>query len=268
MQDLNNKALKLEVLRDSYARSRDFKSFIALYSSKLPEIKNRNTNIYWSKKNFEIDTSKEKYPMAWNKLNIIAKWIKGNKKIKKILNIGFGSCNLEKLLQIDQSNYEWHGIDIAKESVSEANKRFHNATFTCLKSDNIHYSNNYFDCVIASEVLEHISPSGIFRTLREVNRITKKGGIFIASVPLNENLENYLKIGINPINHVRKYTLEILRTELLISGFKTNKKKYLYAYHNYYSLKSFLSKILNYGHTNNLIIESLKTNDFKKIQSY
>ena len=50
--------------------------------------------------------------------------------------------------------------------------------------------NDFFDCVIACDVLEHVPKhiSGI----REVNRILKKGGYCIFTVPQKDNLKVYL----------------------------------------------------------------------------
>lgn len=256
--NINEKAFDYEYLRHKLATENNISEFVKLYNKKYPEITNNNTSNYWDKENFVYDTFKDKYPMGWDKMNIIAKWIISHENINKILNIGFGSGFLEDLILPYNTKYDWHGVDISVKSVNYVQKHYPKSKFIKGNIYKTKYPNNYFDLIIASEVLEHISPSKILISLKEINRILKYNGYFICSIPLNEGLEDLLRDGNNPIQHVRIYTYNIISTELNISRFKVLRKEYLYAFHKYYCIKKYIAKILKINKPNNLIIESVK----------
>ena len=92
--------------------------------------------------------------------------------------------------------------------------------------------------------------------MSKAKQLLKNGGVFIVSVPLNEGLEVMIKKGINPNAHVRVYTPAILKAELILSGFRIIKEKYLYAFHKNYRLKTFLANMLGFlgKSPNNVIV--------------
>lgn len=55
-------------------------------------------------------------------------------------------------------------------------------------SQNMPFTDNQFDIVVMSEVLEHLTNEVIQATLIEVKRVLKTGGRFIGSVPADEKL--------------------------------------------------------------------------------
>jgi len=56
-------------------------------------------------------------------------------------------------------------------------------------SQNIPFESESFDCVIMTEVLEHLSDEELELTLVEVRRVLKPNGRFLGTVPADENLE-------------------------------------------------------------------------------
>lgn len=88
----------------------------------------------------------------------------------------------------------------------------------------------------------------------------KPKGLFITTVPFNERLELMIMKGNNPNAHVRVYTPELIIAELEISGFQIIWKKELYAFPNFYFLKTFISKYIIPGirRPNNIILLSVK----------
>lgn len=80
--------------------------------------------------------------------------------------------------------------DIAMSYLQRAKKRGINANFARIDAHCLPFSENLFDCVVITEVLEHlITP---YRALEEIHRVLKSNGILIISVPNNLNFSNLL----------------------------------------------------------------------------
>lgn len=249
---------EIEYLRSKLAEKQDFSSLLETYSGLYPEIKDLNTPDLWNHLNTTITSKKD--PMARNRIKIVAKSIKGNKSI--ILNVGFGSANLEREYFYKNNKYlgKWYGIDISSDSVKKATSEFLKLNFSVGTIIEIKYKNEFFDYVIALEVLEHIRPSLTLKSLSEIFRVLKPKGFFILSIPLNEGLELMIKRGENPNAHVRVYTKSLIEAELKLSGFKIIKKTELYAFNKHYFFKKFILRYLfrNIRMPNDIIIIAKK----------
>lgn len=84
---------------------------------------------------------------------------------------------------------------------------------------------NSFDCIVAGEIIEHLYNTEF--VLREINRVLKKDGILILSVPNICSLRNRIKVlfGGLPIYgakdvHIRDFNLSFIKELLIKSGFK------------------------------------------------
>jgi len=234
---------EVERLRGMLASESKFSELSRTYSSYYPEIKDKNLPKLWDilNKESEILTEKDN-PMLNERLKIVADIIKGDNLI--ILNVGFGSANLEKIFFNQKKNFEWYGIDISRLSVINASKKYPQGSFNVGNVNSINFKDNYFNYVIGLEILEHIKPSGTFKALAEIYRVLKVGGKLIISVPLNEGLEEMISRGQNPNAHVRIYTSCLIKAELKIAGFKILQEKKFFAFHNLYKIKTFFAKFL------------------------
>ena len=247
-----------------------FRSFLAIgnyedlkktYSASFPEIKDRNSSLFWDKLNMgNADYFNGNNPMAHHRAILIANAIKGNQIT--VLNVGFGTASLEETFFRKNTNdrIRWDGIDISDRSVHCAQKTFVKANFSVGNILDIEKRSNRYDFVIASEVMEHIQPRNTFKALHELVRVLKPGGMCIVSVPLHEGLEEMIAKGHNPNAHVRVYTPELIRAELEIVGLQVMKVRYLYAFHKMYSIKTFMVKYLmiNKFTPNNIILFAKK----------
>jgi 2-polyprenyl-3-methyl-5-hydroxy-6-metoxy-1,4-benzoquinol methylase len=255
-----NNPFELEKTRAELANKNNIKELVKTYQKNYPEIPDLNTAQKWDYLNIEARELLGKNPMEADRIRIVSALLKGKKKT--VLNIGFGSASLEKYLAKTGKlqMYQWNGIDISSESVSSAKKALPTGTFSVGTILDIKSKANAFDYTIAMEVLEHIPPSSIFQALHEIHRVLKPGGYFICSVPLNEGLEEMIASGENPNAHVRVYTQTLIRKELEVAQFTVLKDFELYAFHQYYRLKTFLAKHLqkNKYSPNNIIILSQK----------
>jgi len=235
----NSDPFLIEKLRHKYAKAGNLTLFRELYSNDIEEIPNRNDGVLWDKLNKRTKQDLEKSPIYKNKIEVISKFL--YRKHGNLLDIGFGNGILEKKLY--KTNIKLFGIDISRKSTSNLNKEI-KGVFKTGTVTKIPFKSNYFDFVLLLDVLEHISTNKTFKALKEVNRVLKKEGYLIISIPLNEGLEEMLGRGENPNGHMRDYTPDIIRAELTISGFKIFKETLLYAFKESYLLKSLVLNFL------------------------
>ncbi len=239
MDKMNNKAFSLEYLRDDLAKKRSLIEFKNTYRKRNPEISNTNSGKKWDKLNTSI--LQENNPMAFDRINSLLKYIDG--KGLRILDYGFGQGALEEKLYRAGKCTSLVGIDISAESVKKAKNKFKKWNFFKGDVGEITDNKGLFDYIVCSEVLEHISPNKTFSLLERFYKSIKRNGYLLISVPINEGLEKMILKGENPNSHTRIYTPDIIKTELQIAGFKYIRSEYLYAFHNHYNLKKFLTKL-------------------------
>lgn len=126
------------------------------------------------------------------RFDYLAKLINRHKKSGSFLDIGLGDGYfIEKMAM---SGYTCYGIDIAEESVEMNKLRIRrNGLEAVLKSGNINkipFEDDKFDVISSSEVLEHLTDSDLNVGLCEIHRCLKNAGVFFATVPADENLQD------------------------------------------------------------------------------
>jgi len=226
-----------EKLRDKFSRENKLDELNKTYYHGSLPINNINSGVYWD--TMLADYSIEQRGSEKDKIRTVLKCLK---KVKgNYLGIGFGNAFLEKKVIKINKHLKIFGIDISRKSVIKANKI---QDFNMCKASiyNIPFKSNYFSVVVAMEVFEHLSPFKVIKAYKEVYRVLKNDGVFIISVPLNEDLENMIIEDKNPNCHLRRYTPELLKSELLINGFNCCRDNYFYAFKNLYLFKKIISK--------------------------
>lgn len=258
MNKVPKNPFRIEELRAKLASSKKISELIKTYKRVNPEIKDLNTPKLWDSLNRRAPITRKGDPMTHDRLVSVTKLL--SEENIKVLNIGFGAGDLETYVLKEDSRFKWCGVDISQASVKSAKKRFTKGIFKIGKIDELKFSKQFFDYVVILEVLEHVRPSKLFSSLKEVKRVLKREGKIIVSVPLNEGLEQMVKRGENPNAHVRVYTPELIEAELRIAGFKILWTKLLFAFHNYYAFKAFISRYLLPGirKPNNIILLAQK----------
>lgn len=141
---------------------------------------------------FYQNDMRDKFVQAQPRFEYLIKLIKQNKKKGKHLDIGLGDGYL--LEHLSKEGYECYGMDLAEESIAANRKRFEdNGLEIALYSGNINnmpFNDGNFDIVTASEVLEHLNDEDLSIGIREVYRCLMPGGIFLGTVPADENLRD------------------------------------------------------------------------------
>lgn len=182
------------------------------------------------------------YLSDFNKLVVMRcdfakKFVLKHKEIKCVLNIGSGQGYLEKMFDTYLKRLNWLSMDISIEGLKRLKKfspklLFGYAHAIPLKPQSI-------DCCVCMEVLEHIPKDKLSNVLLEIKRVLRINSYLIVSVPIYEpiSLVNH------PVGHMRKYVPKEIRLELESSGFDIIKEDYFFAFKNFYSVKSFVSKL-------------------------
>lgn len=147
----------------------------------------------------------------------------------RVLNIGVGNGGFERLL-LEKDKVSIYCLDPSQDTIETLKKELllgENAKRGY--SQNIPFENSFFDYVVMSEVLEHLSDSDLEETLIEVKRVLKPEGIFMGTVPANEVLETNQavcpKCGeiFHRWGHQQSFSISKLTMLLSRSGFKTQK---------------------------------------------
>lgn len=123
----------------------------------------------------------------------LAKLFKKN-NVHKILDLGCGTGR--HLIFFAKKNFDIYGLDgsprgieIAKEWLSEDGIRVE--TECCRIEHSFPYGNNFFDAIISIQVIHHNLMEDILKTVREIERVLRKGGyIFITFPFLKKNSRN------------------------------------------------------------------------------
>lgn len=96
----------------------------------------------------------------------------------KILIIGCGSQND---MGIVNEHCEGVGIDISTEAIKKSKENYPRFKYFVADATNLPFPDNSFDCVICSEVIEHVPEDE--KVFMEVGRVLKNGHIFIITTP-------------------------------------------------------------------------------------
>ena len=97
----------------------------------------------------------------------------------KILDVGCGTGHLTN--QIKQKGYEVYGIEPSSEMLRIAKNNFPPISFRNDISSKISFQNDYFDAIIAIEVLRYLDEEENYNSLKEFRRCLKEGGLFFVT---------------------------------------------------------------------------------------
>ncbi|MCL4477968.1 MAG: glycosyltransferase [Deltaproteobacteria bacterium] len=163
------------------------------------------------------------------------------KEIKKVLELGCSPGHLG--MALDAMGLDVYGIDLNKEYLYKYPKsiieKLHIKQCN-FENDVIPYHDNEFDCVIFTEVLEHIAIKHPVKILEEIKRLLSPGGILILSTPNVSSIGNVFALmrGDNVFwdpkifygstdRHNREYTPKEVFSLLQDAGFQNIKIGYI-----------------------------------------
>lgn len=136
------------------------------------------------------------------------------------LDVGCGTGAILELLQTN--GYQARGIDMSEEALRFCREK--NLVVSYGLINNLPFTDNTFDIVVAADVLEHVEEDG--QALTEIKRILKPGGFLIATVPAHPFLFSYHDVA---LHHVRRYTRSQFQT-VLQSNFSVARLAWIHAF--------------------------------------
>jgi len=134
---------------------------------------------------------------------------------KRVLDIGCGNGSLGAYLEA--AGNECYGITVSKKEAQMAKTQIHSVQQMDIEQVNaLPFSDNYFDVVLFTDVLEHLRDPQ--RVLNLVKPYLKSEALVIASIPNVANVKvrsglffgkfDYEQVGILDETHLRFYTLK------------------------------------------------------------
>jgi len=129
---------------------------------------------------------KEKGVIQSEVLDLVSDAVKifKKEKVKKVLDLGFGTGR--HTIFLAKNGFQVYGIDVSKEGLKITKKRSEekglNAKLCIADMHKLPYRGNFFNGIIAVYVIEHNTYNGLLKSLSEVRRVLKPGGIFATTL--------------------------------------------------------------------------------------
>lgn len=182
------------------------------------------------------------YKIQGKKIEIVISLLEKRDKCK-ILDIGCADGFISSVIA-EETGADMYGIDISRTSISKAKKRGINAKVVNIDREKIPFVGSSFDAIFCGDVLEHVYDTE--SVLRDINRILKKDGYIIVSVPNIASWYNrgFLFLGYMPnwvesslktytgnpfikegVGHIHAFTKRSLGDLLEINGFRVEEFK-------------------------------------------
>jgi 2-polyprenyl-3-methyl-5-hydroxy-6-metoxy-1,4-benzoquinol methylase len=131
----------------------------------------------------------EKESMVFEKyINYISNFIKLDQK--KILDIGCGTGNFIKTLQIIKKNNEIYALDHNEKAVRSLKESNYNVKYFDLNCDNSIPFNQKFDIITMFDVIEHLNSFVSFDKIIDEN--LSDNGFIVITTPNSNSLQRYI----------------------------------------------------------------------------
>ena len=121
---------------------------------------------------------------AETRVRALLRLARSERSISTLLNIGAGNGYLESQAQL--RGFQVSSLDPDATTCARLTSAGVDARVGLI--ENMPFESSSFDVVVATEVLEHLSPASMDKGLGEVSRVLTKGGRLIGTVPYQENL--------------------------------------------------------------------------------
>lgn len=131
-------------------------------------------------------------------------------QVSRVLDLGCGLGCMGRLKPAPE--IEVYGLDIDEATVAKATQ-YENAQVWNLETQRLPFENEFFDAVLAKDIVEHLQAPWVLVT--EIYRVLRPGGLVIANVPMAKP-----KVVWNDYTHIRGFTSSALRMLFEDCGFQ------------------------------------------------
>ena len=147
--------------------------------------------------------------------------------VESIMDVGCGSGNVIACVDRLLPGRSIIGIDLSEDALQSARHRFSHSSHISFRVGsiaNLPVDDEAVDLVICTEVLEHLFPDEFSKSFREIHRVLRPGGYYLASFPVEEKLHLVAcpecSTVFTPFQHMIFYiTRDEIRSLLITSGF-------------------------------------------------
>ncbi|MEM5829581.1 MAG: class I SAM-dependent methyltransferase [Candidatus Aenigmatarchaeota archaeon] len=158
-----------------------------------------------------------------NEINFVLSNLPSRKNKINVLEIGTGPGRISK--EVVKKNVRFTGVDISEEMVNRCKEKLKRFRFVnilkCDISKGLSFRDEAFDFIYAIRVLKYVNNLGY--VLNEINRVLKRDGIFVFSMPNKYSINRANVFHKLPYNRVSKSELlKILRK----NNFSINRIEY------------------------------------------
>ncbi|MFK7799318.1 MAG: class I SAM-dependent methyltransferase [Aureispira sp.] len=80
-------------------------------------------------------------------------------------------------------DYASHGVDISEHMLKIAQEKYPDRNLQLAAGEDLPFENDYFQQVLSFHLMMHLEHETLQLILKEVHRVTKKGGLFIFDIP-------------------------------------------------------------------------------------
>ena len=149
---------------------------------------------------------------------------------ERVLDIGAGTCNFKdlypwldaKITFLDMDDSDGNFFNMARAALKDED----NYSFVTSTSDDLSmFEDGSFDMVIFSHVIEHLTFEQRDKTMSEISRVLRRGGIMSLSTPARNGRKLVGKYKAHP-GHVEEYSHEELNKFITEAGFVIRNNDY------------------------------------------
>lgn len=110
-------------------------------------------------------------------------------KVEKILDLGCGPCEGGAFL-LKEKKYDVYAFDASKTAIKKCSKKIEKKKLTIGNMyEKLPYENNFFDCVICFQAINHGTLKEIRNCFSEISRILKKNGLFFLTTSSRDQIK-------------------------------------------------------------------------------
>ena len=140
----------------------------------------------------------------------------------RILDVGVGSGNGGRVIHNLFPNAKIFGIDAVKARTISQNSFYHEIRYESAIQTT--FSDDYFDVILAGEIIEHIAISDIENFLHEIYRLLKIGGYFCFTTPNPQDIKLRARGGtVLGGSHLSQHFIRETKSRLRMNGFRVTK---------------------------------------------